>query len=240
MVQLHAAKAGVPLNRPTLDVDIVLHIETGDSWSIMPGAWSISARTSLRCSKTKAGSRASSTKHSEHSDRASVLAPLPTSPLKPPLFGLHRHTGLPRQNRQSVLLGAAATARTMGGLLVWSVITNVVARAQEPTNAIIADLAVPGVPAPSVARALLRGVSVVVADRRPMGDPGTVAAAAGQHGRSQRQAREALPPNDSGCHLLPGSGWYRVAAATGGVPAADDRIRGLRSLGARRRVATHP
>ena len=29
MVQLHAAKAGVPLNRPTLDVDIVLHIETG-------------------------------------------------------------------------------------------------------------------------------------------------------------------------------------------------------------------
>ncbi|WP_251014190.1 hypothetical protein [Rhodococcus qingshengii] len=29
MVQLHAANAGVPLNRPTLDVDIVLHIETG-------------------------------------------------------------------------------------------------------------------------------------------------------------------------------------------------------------------
>ncbi|MFF1555540.1 hypothetical protein ACFVX3_31425 [Rhodococcus erythropolis] len=29
MVQLHAAKAKVPLNRPTLDVDIVLHIETG-------------------------------------------------------------------------------------------------------------------------------------------------------------------------------------------------------------------
>lgn len=29
MVQLHAAKAGVPLNRPTIDVDIVLHIETG-------------------------------------------------------------------------------------------------------------------------------------------------------------------------------------------------------------------
>ena len=29
MVQLHAARAGVPLNRPTLDIDIVLHIETG-------------------------------------------------------------------------------------------------------------------------------------------------------------------------------------------------------------------
>lgn len=29
MVQLHAAKAKVPLNRPTVDVDIVLHIETG-------------------------------------------------------------------------------------------------------------------------------------------------------------------------------------------------------------------
>ncbi len=137
-----------------------------------------------------------------------------------------------------MIVGGAA-GRTMDGLLVWSVITNVAARAQEPTNAIITDLAVPVVPAPSVARTLLRDVSVVVADRRPVGDPGTVAAAAGQHGRSRRQAREALPPNDSGCHLLPGSGWYRVAPATGGVPAADDRIRGLRSLGTRRRVATH-
>lgn len=29
MVQLHAARAGVPLNRPTVDVDIVRHIESG-------------------------------------------------------------------------------------------------------------------------------------------------------------------------------------------------------------------
>ena len=29
MVQLHAAAAGLPVSRPTADVDIVLHIETG-------------------------------------------------------------------------------------------------------------------------------------------------------------------------------------------------------------------
>ena len=29
MVQLHAAKAGMPLSRPTVDVDMILHIETG-------------------------------------------------------------------------------------------------------------------------------------------------------------------------------------------------------------------
>jgi hypothetical protein len=29
MVQLHSAAAGLPISRPTADVDIVLHIETG-------------------------------------------------------------------------------------------------------------------------------------------------------------------------------------------------------------------
>ena len=60
-------------------------------------------------------------------------------------------------------------------------------------NAIIADLAMPVVPAPRGGRTSLRGV-LVVGDRRRVGDPRTAVACAGQHGRPRRTTREALPP----------------------------------------------
>ena len=52
-------------------------------------------------------------------------------------------------------------------------------------NAIIADLAMPVVPAPRGGWTWLRGV-LVVGDRRRVGDPRTAVACAGQHGRPRR------------------------------------------------------
>ena len=62
-------------------------------------------------------------------------------------------------------------------------------------NAIIADLAMPVVPAPRRGRTWLRGV-LVVGDRGTVGDPRTAVACAGQHGRPRRTTREALPATD--------------------------------------------
>ena len=76
----------------------------------------------------------------------------------------------------------------------------------------------------------LRGV-LVVGDRRRVGDPLTAVACAGQHGRSRRTTREALPPCDSGRHPGHRARWYRVAATAGEVPASRDVVRGLRPLG---------
>src|SRR3954469_25399449 len=91
-------------------------------------------------------------------------------------------------------------------------------------NAIIADLAMPVVPAPCGGRAWLRGV-IVVGDRRRVGGPRTAVACAGQHGGPRRTTREALPPCDSGRHPVHRARWYRVAATAGGVPASRDGVR---------------
>src|SRR6476659_10452426 len=114
-------------------------------------------------------------------------------------------------------------------LLVGSVITKSPPR-PGAHNAIIADLAMPVVPAPRGARTWLRGV-LVVGDRRRVGAPRTAVACAGQHGRPRRTTREALPPCDSGRHPVYRARWYRVAATAGGVPASRDGVRGLRPLG---------
>ena len=97
-------------------------------------------------------------------------------------------------------------------------------------NAIIADLAVPLVPAPRGGRTWLCGV-LVVGDRRRVGDPRTAVACAGQHGSPRQTTREGLPPCDSGRHPVYRARWYRVAATAGGVPASRDGVRGLRPLG---------
>src|SRR6476646_3394667 len=97
-------------------------------------------------------------------------------------------------------------------------------------NAIMADLALPVVPAPRGGWTWLRGV-LVVGDRCRVGDPRTAVACAGQHGRPRRTTREALPPCDSGRHPVYRARWYRVAATAGGVPASRDGVRGLRPLG---------
>lgn len=123
-------------------------------------------------------------------------------------------------------------------LLVGSVITKSPPR-PGAHNAIIADLAMPVVPAPRGGRTWLRGV-LVVGDRRRVGDPRTAVACAGQHGRPRRTTREALPPCDSGRHPVHRARWYRVAATAGGVPASRDGVRGLRPLGPQRGVAAHP
>ena len=117
-------------------------------------------------------------------------------------------------------------------LLVGSVITKSPPR-PGAHNAIIADLAMPVVPAPRGGRTWLRGV-LVVGDRRRVGDPRTAVACAGQHGRPRRATREALPPCDSGRHPVHRARWYRVAATAGGVPASRDGVRGLRPLGPQR------
>ena len=96
---------------------------------------------------------------------------------------------------------------------------------QEPRNAIIADLAMPVMPAPRGARTWVRGV-LVVGDRRTVGDPRIAVGCAGQHGRPRRTTREALPPCDSGRHPVCSARWYRVAATAGGVPASRDGARG--------------
>src|SRR6478672_10182572 len=106
-------------------------------------------------------------------------------------------------------------------------------------NAIIADLALPVVPAPRGGRTWLRGV-LVVGDRCRVGDLRTAVACAGQHGRPRRTTREGLPPCDSGRHPVYRARWYRVAATAGGVPASRDGVRGLRPLGPQRGVAAHP
>ena len=107
-------------------------------------------------------------------------------------------------------------------------------------NALIADLAMPIVPAaPRGGRTWLRGV-LVVGDRRRVSDPRTAVARAGQHGRPRRTTREALPPCDSGRHPVHRARCYRVAATAGGVPASRDGVRGLRPLGPQRGVAAHP
>ena len=100
-------------------------------------------------------------------------------------------------------------------------------------NAIIADLAMPVVPAPRGGRTWLRGV-LVVGDRRRVGDPRTAVACAGQHGRPRRTTREALPPGDSERHPVHRARWYRVAATAGGVRASRDGVGGLRPLGPQR------
>ena len=123
-------------------------------------------------------------------------------------------------------------------LLVGSVITKSPPR-PGAHNAIIADLAMPVVPAPRGGRTWLRGV-LVVGDRRRVGDPRTAVACAGQHGRPRRTTREALPPCDSGRHPVYRARCYRVAATAGGVPAGRDGVRGVRPLGPRRGVAAHP
>src|SRR6478735_7164575 len=123
-------------------------------------------------------------------------------------------------------------------LLVGSVITKSPPR-PGAHNAIIADLAMPVVPAPRGGRTWLRGV-LVVGDRRRVGDPRTAVACAGQHGRPRRTPREALPPCDSGRHPVHRARWYRVAATAGGVPASRHGVRGLRPLGPQRGVAAHP
>src|SRR6185312_3360289 len=66
-------------------------------------------------------------------------------------------------------------------------------------NAIIADLALPVVPAPRGGRTWLRGV-LVVGDRCRVGDPRAAVACAGQHGGPRRTTREGLPPCDRGRH----------------------------------------
>src|SRR6478736_2313251 len=105
-------------------------------------------------------------------------------------------------------------------------------------NAIIADLALPVVPAPRGGRTWLRGV-LVVGDRCRVGDPRTAVACAGQHGRPRRTTREGLPPCDSGRHPVYRARWYRVAATAGGVPASRDGVGGVRPLGPQRGVAAH-
>ena len=111
-------------------------------------------------------------------------------------------------------------------LLVGSVITKSPPR-PGAHNAIIADLAMPVVPAPRGGRTWLRGV-LVVGDRRRVGDPRTAVACAGQHGRPRRTTREALPPCDSGRHPVHRARCYRVAATAGGVPASRDGVPGAR------------
>src|SRR6476620_6567080 len=113
------------------------------------------------------------------------------------------------------------------------------AQTRSAHNAIIADLAMPVVPAPRGARTWLRGV-LVVGDRRTVGDPRTTVACAGQHGRPRRTTREALPPCDSGRHPACSARWYPVAATANGVPASRDDVGGVRPLGPQRSAAAHP
>src|SRR6478752_2094459 len=118
-------------------------------------------------------------------------------------------------------------------LLVGSVITKSPPRPGAHNATIIADLAMPVVPAARGARTWLRGV-LVVGDRRTVGDPRTAVGCAGRHGRPRRTTREALPPCDSGRYPGHRGRWYRVAATAGGVPASRDGVRGVRRLGPRR------
>src|SRR6476659_1904065 len=87
-------------------------------------------------------------------------------------------------------------------LLVGSVITKSPPR-PGAHHAIMADLAMPVVPAPRGARTWLRGV-VVVGDRRTVGDPRTAVGCAGQHGKWRGTNRETLPNRNNravgGCH----------------------------------------
>ena len=110
---------------------------------------------------------------------------------------------------------------------------------QQPRNAIIADLAMPVVPAPCGGRTWLRGV-FVVGDRRTVGEPRTAVAGAGQHGRPRPTTREALPPCHCGRHPACSARWYPVAATANGVPASRDDVGGVRRLGPQRSVAAHP
>ena len=92
------------------------------------------------------------------------------------------------------MVGVCLAENRRSRLLVGSVITKSPPR-PGAHNAIIADLAMPVVPAPRGGRTWLRGV-LVVGDRRRVGDPRTAVACAGQHGRPRRTTREALPPCD--------------------------------------------
>ena len=102
--------------------------------------------------------------------------------------------------------GVCLAEKRRSRLLVGSVITKSPPR-PGAHNAIIADLAMPVVPAPRGGRTWLRGV-LVVGDRRRVGDPRTAVACAGQHGRPRRTTREALPPCDSGRHPVHRARWY--------------------------------
>ena len=118
--------------------------------------------------------------------------------------------------------GVCVAENRRSRLLVGSVITKSPPR-PGAHNAIIADLAMPVVPAPRGGRTWLRGV-LVVGDRRTVGDPRTAVGCAGQHGRPRRTTREALLPCDSGRHPVHRARWYRVAATADGVPASRDGV----------------
>ena len=89
-------------------------------------------------------------------------------------------------------------------------------------------------------RASVRGVPVILGDRRSMGDSRTTASATRQHHRQRWSTRKTLPPSGTRCDLLCRSRWDRLAAVAGGVPARDHGVRDLRPLGPRRSVAADP
>src|SRR5271166_2308025 len=103
-----------------------------------------------------------------------------------------RSDGVERVFENSRWAGVCLAENRRSRLLVGSAITKSPPR-PGAHNAIIADLALPVVPAPCGGRTWVRCV-LVVGDRRRVGDPRTAVACAGQHGRPRRTTREALPP----------------------------------------------
>ena len=123
------------------------------------------------------------------------------------------------------MVGRVPRGEPRSRLLVGSVITKSRPR-PGAHNAIIADLAMPVVPAPRGGRTWLRGV-LVVGDRRRVGDPRTAVACAGQHGRPRRTTQKHCRRVIVDAILYIVRGAYRVAATAGGVPAGRDGVRGV-------------
>lgn len=86
----------------------------------------------------------------------------------------------------------------------------------------------------------VRGVPVIVGDRRAMGIARAPAPTFRKHRRSRWPPRKALPASGSRCNLLRRTGRHRMAAATGGVPTGEHRVGDLRPLGPGGGVAAHP